>query len=288
MGTDIKKAALMAFVGLLVFSGLNAQDGKALFKSNCGACHSAGNKRLVGPGLGSVRSNRDAAWLKTWIKDPMAFIKSGNADAIAIYEEYNKSPMPPFSHLSDAEIEAIITFLPEGKSSEGLNEVVDAEPEVPVEYTAEDGMKGKALFDGSTSFINRGPSCITCHNVSDSRIPIKGGLLAKDLTKVYDRMGHEGIGGLLNAPPFPAMANSYGNSPLTEDEIFQLSAFFKEANQNAQVEEDPEYGFMIKWGVLGLVIWIIIIMLIWNKRKKESVKKDIFSRQSKSNDSIES
>jgi hypothetical protein len=57
-----------------------------------------------------------------------------------------------------------------------------------------------------------------------------GGALAKDLTGAFGRMGHAGVAGILNAPPFPAMASTYGNAPLTEAEIHQLAAFMEQAH----------------------------------------------------------
>ena len=37
---------------------------------------------------------KDLDWLKKWINSSSDFIASGDADAIAIYEEYNKVAMP--------------------------------------------------------------------------------------------------------------------------------------------------------------------------------------------------
>ena len=39
-----------------------------------------------------------------WIKNSAELIASGDADAIAIYEEYNQSPMPAFPYFSDDDV----------------------------------------------------------------------------------------------------------------------------------------------------------------------------------------
>lgn len=83
--------------------------GKALFNSNCAACHKL-NKKLIGPALGKIADRRDMDWLKAWIRDNNALRASGDADAIAIYEEYNGSPMTAFPQFSDEDIENIIAY----------------------------------------------------------------------------------------------------------------------------------------------------------------------------------
>ena len=66
--------------------------GKKLFNANCAACHKV-NKKAVGPALKGVSAKYEKEWLYTWIKNSSAMIKSGDARAIAIWEEYNKSAM---------------------------------------------------------------------------------------------------------------------------------------------------------------------------------------------------
>lgn len=140
---------------------------------------------------------------------------------------------------------------------------------------------GKKLFEGSSGFVNGGPACISCHNVNNSEL-ISGGLFAKDLTKVYDRMG-EGIAAWLSAPPFPAMASSYQNHPLSENERNKLMAFFKHANENGKETADLKGQYlMLGGGLLGLGCILVYISIVYSKRKKGSVKNEIFARQKKS------
>ena len=93
---------------------LSAQDdnikaGKKLFNANCAACHKL-NKRAVGPALKGVSAKYDKEWLYSWIKNSTAMVKSGDAQAVAIYEEYNKSVMTSFPQLTNVDIDNIIAY----------------------------------------------------------------------------------------------------------------------------------------------------------------------------------
>ncbi len=87
----------------------DVQKGKALFNANCAACHKL-NKRAVGPALAGVSAKYDKEWLYSWIKNSTAMVKSGDAQAVAIYEEYNGSVMTSFPQLSNADIDNILAY----------------------------------------------------------------------------------------------------------------------------------------------------------------------------------
>lgn len=169
-------------------------------------------------------------------------------------------------------------------ANEESTEVVETAAEDVVEEVAPivgDVNAGRQYFEGSKGFLNGGPACITCHNVTNDDL-IPGGLLAKDLTDVYDRMG-EGITVWLDAPPFPAMISSYQNNPMTEMERTSLTAFLKHANEvkDSQKVSSGTSLFLIG-GISGLIGILVLISLLWMKRKKQMVKKDIFARQNSS------
>ena len=85
------------------------QAGKKLFNANCAACHKL-NKRAVGPALRGISSKYDREWLYSWIKNSTAMVKSGDAQAVAIYEEYNGSVMTSFQQFSNDDIDNIIAY----------------------------------------------------------------------------------------------------------------------------------------------------------------------------------
>ncbi len=90
--------------------------GAALFKNNCTVCHSAGTDVIVGPGLQGVTERRTEAWLIQWIKNSQALIQSGDADAVAVYNEYNKQAMPSFA-FSDDEVKSILAYIESGQGA---------------------------------------------------------------------------------------------------------------------------------------------------------------------------
>ena len=116
---NITKASSLLKVSLFCLSFLlfqvdsfsqNTEKGKKLFKANCAACHSVGSRKVVGPGLQGVGEKYEREWLGKWIKNSGALIASGDADAKAIFEEYNKSIMPPQA-VNDDEIDEILAYI---------------------------------------------------------------------------------------------------------------------------------------------------------------------------------
>jgi mono/diheme cytochrome c family protein len=106
---------LFILASFFTVQGVSAQDdaavqaGKKLFNVNCAACHKL-NKRAVGPALKGVSSKYDKEWLYSWINNSTAMVKSGDAQAVAIYEEYNGSVMTSFPQLSTEDIDNILAY----------------------------------------------------------------------------------------------------------------------------------------------------------------------------------
>jgi len=99
------------FLNVISLSQVVAQpDGGAIFKANCTSCHVVGDNKVVGPGLKNVHQRRSEEWLVKWIKNSSALIKSGDADAVKVFEENNKIAMPAFN-LSDDEIKSVIAYI---------------------------------------------------------------------------------------------------------------------------------------------------------------------------------
>ena len=93
----------------------DAVAGKALFNQNCAACHAL-NRKMTGPALANVENRLyedeglDKEWLYSWIRNSQGMIKSGDAYAVKIYEEYNQAAMTAFPTLSDADLENILAY----------------------------------------------------------------------------------------------------------------------------------------------------------------------------------
>tara|TARA_R110002126_G_scaffold181187_4_gene330000 strand:- start:1697 stop:3004 length:1308 start_codon:yes stop_codon:yes gene_type:complete len=85
------------------------KEGRKIYKSLCASCHKL-DRKLIGPALGGVEQRRENDWLKAWIKNNAEFRATGDADAIAIFEEYNGSVMSAFPQLSDQQIDDILYY----------------------------------------------------------------------------------------------------------------------------------------------------------------------------------
>ena len=95
--------------------GGDAAAGKALFNSLCAACHKLdGNS--IGPPLRGVTERRESDWLHSWISNSAAMIASGDETAVALYNEYNQTAMPPFPQLSDEDIDNILAYASQPKA----------------------------------------------------------------------------------------------------------------------------------------------------------------------------
>jgi mono/diheme cytochrome c family protein len=106
-------------------SNLMAQDGKALFQANCASCHAI-NKKLTGPALAGVLERgpwADRKKLYAWVRNPSGYAKT-EPYAANLIKEYGGVLMTAFGTLSDAEIDAIFTYVtapppPGSKTPEG-------------------------------------------------------------------------------------------------------------------------------------------------------------------------
>ena len=84
-------------------------SGEKLFKANCKVCHAI-DQRVVGPALKDVHKRRPVEWIQAFVKNSQKVINSGDAYAVKLYEEYNKTQMTSFD-FSDDEILSIIAYL---------------------------------------------------------------------------------------------------------------------------------------------------------------------------------
>ena len=123
----------LAFVLVTSLSAFS-QDvakGKELFNTNCAACHKLDGK-ATGPALRDVASKYDKEWLYKWIKNSGELIKSGDAQAVKVFEESNKVPMTAFPQLSNEDIDNILAY-----TSEQAPAAPAAVPGAPVAATGD-------------------------------------------------------------------------------------------------------------------------------------------------------
>ncbi len=81
--------------------------------TQCKACHTIGGGRLVGPDLKGVTSKYPQSWLIKFIQNSQNLIKSGDKNAVKVFNEYNKIPMPSHN-LTDAQVKDILLYIKNG------------------------------------------------------------------------------------------------------------------------------------------------------------------------------
>ncbi|HCY42545.1 MAG TPA: hypothetical protein DHV48_14510 [Prolixibacteraceae bacterium] len=276
--------ALTSFLltGLLI-QQVTAQDGAALYKT-CAACHTIGGGKTVGPDLKGITKRRTNDWLVQFIQSSGKLIKSGDPDAVAVFKQFNNIPMPD-NALTVDQVNKILAHIDGGAGGAAidpkqaaLQHKVDSmlKTNSPLDILA-----GKELFNGERRLENGGASCTSCHNATYNNSG-KGGILAKDLTKAYSRLGgFAGIKGIIASAPFPSMLATYKNHPVTEIENAQIQLFLKSADeQNPAQPVVAKTWFLHAAMVVGLVI-LLAITGLWFRRKRLSVNHAILKRQEK-------
>jgi cytochrome c2 len=110
MKTRIIATAITIFTTLSVFANPPAEEGRLIFTSRCAGCHNV-NKILTGPALGGVDQRRSMDWIINFVHSSQSLIKSGDKDAIALFEKFNKIPMPDHKDLSADHIKNIVDYI---------------------------------------------------------------------------------------------------------------------------------------------------------------------------------
>jgi cytochrome c2 len=142
----------LGFLILLTFSTtLYAQEGdpakgKTLFNTNCAACHNL-DRKMTGPALRNVQQRLendhglDIEWLRAWIRNSAGLVKSGDAYANQIFNEYNGTAMTAFPTLTDQDISDILAYTAEPAKEEAVVNGAGAEVKV-----VESGISNKIIL----------------------------------------------------------------------------------------------------------------------------------------------
>ena len=87
--------------------------GEQLYRTRCASCHSLGGQDpegALGPDLFGVTQRRDMDWIMNWLRAPDQMLNKKDPIAMALFEKYNKLPMPNF-RLNKDECLAIVDYL---------------------------------------------------------------------------------------------------------------------------------------------------------------------------------
>lgn len=129
LGVPIHLGALL--LALFLFSGMEShaahpdvpdsedaiKAGEALFNANCKTCHKL-DQRYTGPALRGVTERRTLDWAKNFILNSGVLIQSGDAQAVALFREYNNIVMPSHDFLSDMDLMNLLAYIEYGGKEE--------------------------------------------------------------------------------------------------------------------------------------------------------------------------
>ncbi|WP_276485327.1 c-type cytochrome [Paraflavitalea pollutisoli] len=91
------------------------ERGKWLFTENCSSCHQP-DKDCDVTQLATVEKRvRDKALLRGWIRNSDSVLKTGNPYYTKLFADWRQTPMPAFPHLSDADIDEILEYMPRAR-----------------------------------------------------------------------------------------------------------------------------------------------------------------------------
>jgi mono/diheme cytochrome c family protein len=261
-----------------------AQDaGEQVFNTTCFACHTIGGGRLIGPDLAGVHEKRSQEWLEKFIKSSQSMINAGDAEAVALFEEYSSLVMPD-AVATDEEVRQVLSYIrvQSAGAATGVEASVDEPVAPPEPASEEDILAGQEMFQGNIRFENSGPACNACHEVRNDAV-IGGGILATELTSVFTRMGGAGVTAILGQAPFPVMQAAYEDRSLTEGEVTALVAFLEYADSEQYNQLPRDYGIgLFASGAVGAGILFFLFGFVWRGRKRGSVNQAIYDRQIRS------
>ncbi len=140
--------ALTLTISLTAFSQ-DAAKGKEIFNANCAACHKL-DAKATGPALRNVAAKYDKEWLYKWVKNSGELIKSGDAQAVKVFELNNKVPMTAFPQLSNEDIDNIIAYTSEPAPAAAAP--VAGAPVAGTEGVAENGISNNFIL-GALSLV---------------------------------------------------------------------------------------------------------------------------------------
>ncbi len=110
---SLLKTIKIAVIFLFLSTSLSAQDGEALFKSKCNACHLL-DKNSTGPMLKDVKKKwadaSEDALLVDWVKNSAALIAGGKSKMANEIKDFSPMEMP-VQDVTKEDVDAILSFV---------------------------------------------------------------------------------------------------------------------------------------------------------------------------------
>ena len=126
----IKKLSLVLIILLSTTIFVHAtppEEGKTIFINRCAACHNV-NKVMTGPALAGIDQRRSLEWITKFIHSSQTLVKSGDKDAVAIFQQFNRVPMPDHADLTSDHIKSIVDFIKSEAKPAGTEKAPFAKP----------------------------------------------------------------------------------------------------------------------------------------------------------------
>jgi mono/diheme cytochrome c family protein len=101
---------------------LNA--GSHLFQASCASCHNLQGPS-VGPPLAWITQRRNKQWLIDFTRNNARMLWRGDAYTCYLFNRYDKTPMNPFPHLTDADLDGVFAYITGASQSIDSNTVPD-------------------------------------------------------------------------------------------------------------------------------------------------------------------
>ena len=143
MKTRFLIISLLLLTFVQVYAAPPAEEGKTIFAARCASCHNI-NKVLTGPALAGVHERRSIDWIISFVKSSQTLVKSGDKDAVAVFEKFNKIPMPDHADLTADNIKNVVEYI-KGESKNVEEKAPFAKPSkirptyTPLSLTADTG-----------------------------------------------------------------------------------------------------------------------------------------------------
>jgi cytochrome c551/c552 len=110
MKTKTFLLATILLISTAIWATPTPEEGKTIFSTRCAGCHNV-NKVLTGPALAGVDQRRSTQWIINFVHSSQSMVKKGDKDAVALFEQFNRIPMPDHPDLTDDHIKSIIEYI---------------------------------------------------------------------------------------------------------------------------------------------------------------------------------
>ncbi len=160
---------------------------------------------------------------------------------------------------------------------EKLNQVIAFQRNLrPTEITSSDIKKGEHLFKGKTAFEYGAASCISCHNIIPTDT-FNWNPSASEIIAKFKFGSGNNIEDELSNPQTEKMKKLLLDHPLTNSEIFYLSAYIHDVSKKDLWAESPrDNKSKLAWIILVLILLSLIDLMITKVVKPRAIPTLIF------------